>query len=382
MRIDEIEARMAEIRELLNAEDTSALDIPALTAEVRSLKDEKAELEARGQAMAALRSDVAPEVIAGITAKTEKKEGRKMYTAASPEYRSGILKTMRGQELTPEERNAVDFVATTTDSTYGSGSVLPTTMVDRVWDLVEEQHSILGDVTMYRTGTIMEIAVRTEITQGDAKSVNENAANDDEINTMTKVTLSGKDFSKHVDISYAMAKMSNEAFEDFLVNEIGERIGAALAADVVAQILSDYDDDNNALQTAAAGAIAWTDVTALFAVLKNAKGKVVYGSESTIYGYLAGMVDQSGRPIFQPNAQNGVEGYLLGAPVKAEDAVTGKVLLVGDPSKVVLNVVQDVMVETDRDIKKHVITYSGYARAESKLVASKAFGTLTVQESP
>ena len=36
------------------------------------------------------------------------------------------------------------------------------------------------------------------------------------------------------------------------------------------------------------------------------------------------------------------------------------------------------MIETDRDIKKHVITYAGYARAEFKLVAAKAFATLTV----
>lgn len=305
----------------------------------------------------------------------------KRYNVESAEYRTGFLKAMLGVELSAEERTAVDFVATTTDATYGSGNVLPRTMANKIWDLVEEQHSILGDVTMYRTGTILEVAKRTAITQGDAKSVNEAAANDDEINTFVKVTLAGKDFSKHVDISYAMAKMSIDAFEQFLTNEIADRIGAALAADVVAQILSDYDDTNNEIETAAAGVIAWTDVTAAFAVIKNAKRKVVYASEATIYGYLASMVDENGRPIFQPNAQAGIEGYLLGAPVKVEDAVSGDVLLIGDAGQVVYNMVQDIMVEADRDIKKHVITYSGYARGEGALIAPKAFATLTVQAS-
>lgn len=380
MRIDEIESRKAEINALINSEGAE-FDVDALTAEVRALNAEKAEIEERAAKDAELRNAVAPEVVAEIKNNEIKKEERKMYNVESAEYRTGFLKEMLGHELNAEERSAIDFVATTTDATYGSGNVLPRTMADRIWDLVEEQHSIVGDITMYRTGTILEVAKRTAISQGDAASVNENAANDDEINTFAKVTLSGKDFSKHVDISYAMAKMSLDSFEEFLTNEIADRIGCAIAVDVVTQIIADYDDDNNEIETASVGKIAWGDVTSAFAVLKNAKRKAVYASEATIYGFLASMVDDDGRPIFQPNAQNGIEGYLLGAPVKVEDAVSGNVLLIGDASQVVYNMIQDVMVESDRDIKKHVITYSGYARGQGALLAPKAFATLTVKAS-
>ena len=119
------------------------------------------------------------------------------------------------------------------------------------------------------------------------------------------------------------------------------------------------------------------NVRAAFALLQNQKGGiVVYGRRSTIYKYLVGMVDTAGRPIFQINAQNGAEGTLIGAPVKVEDAVAADTLLIGYPKQVVGNMIQDILIESDKDIKKHVITYAGYARFECKLMASKAFATL------
>ena len=380
MTIDEINARMAEIRTEM---DQEGADLEALETEVRNLNAQKEELRKAAEEAEKRRQAIADGTAPVTVIETHhKEEGRKMtYTNESPEYRSGLLKDLLGQELTAEERNAINFVATTTDATYGSGNVLPRQMLNTIWDLIEDQHSILGDITMYRTGTILEIAKRTEISQGDAKTVNENAANDDEVNTFAKVTLSGKDFSKHVNISYAMAKMSIDAFEAFLTNEIAERMGAALAADVVAQIKTDYYSTGNAVTTANEKKIVWADLAGALALLKNAKGGVVvYGQRATIYNYLVGMADTTGRPIYQPNAQAGAEGTLIGYPVKVEEAVDANKLLIGYPQQVVGNMIQDVMVEADRDIKKHVITYAGYARFECKLMAPKAFALLTVDQ--
>lgn len=380
MTIDEINARKAEIAEEVEKPDA---DLDALQEEVRNLNAEAESLRASALAAEEQRKQIAEGTAPVTVIEThESEETRSMtYTNESPEYRSGLLKELLGQDLTAEERSAISFVATTTDATYGSGNVLPRQMLNTIWDLIEDQHSILGDITMYRTGTILEIAKRTEISQGDASTVNENAANDDEVNTFAKVTLSGKDFSKHVNISYAMAKMSIDAFEAFLTNEIAERIGAALAADVVTQIKTDYYSTGNAVTTAAEKKIAWTDIAGALALLKNAKGGVVvYGQRATIYNYLVGMVDTTGRPIYQPNAQAGAEGTLIGYPVKVEEAVDANKLLIGYPQQVVGNMIQDIMVEADRDIKKHVITYAGYARFECKLMAPKAFALLTVDQ--
>lgn len=376
---EELIERRNAIGEEIEAEGA---DIDALDEEFRSIKAELAKREAIEAKKAEIRNIVANgggETIKEFKQEEHKTMEERRYTSASPEYRKGFMKLMLGQELTKEERSAVDFVATTTDQTYGSGYVCPATLVQEIWDLVKEQHSLLADITTYRTGTILEVAARTAISQGDAKNVDEAAANDDEINTMAKFTLTGKDFSKHVNISYAMAKMSIPAFEDFLRSELADRIGCAIAADAVAQILSDYDDTNNAITSANEGKIVFTDVAAAFAALKNVKGNVVvYANNATIYKYLVGMVDSTGRPIFQLNANEGARGSLIGALVKVEDAVEDDVILIGAPKQVVGNFVQDIMVESDRDIKKHVITYAGYARFECKLLAEGAFATLTV----
>ena len=370
-----MEARRAVQEELRTDTETD------YTAIVDAIEKREAALAARNE----LRSRVAKGLEGTNARPAVAKNEPKTYSVGSPEYRSGWLKMMSNQEddMTQEERTAVSYVATTTDATYGAKNLIPTTLLNMIWDMIDEQHSILGDITLYRTGTILEIAKRTGITQGDAATVNENAANDDEINTYTTVKLTGKDFSKHVNISYAMAKMAISAFEPFLAREIADRLGAALAADVMTEITTNYDSTNNAVTTAEDDEIAYKDVAAAMATLENAMGQcVVYATRKTIYKQLVGMVDTTGRPIFQPNAQAGQEGTLIGCPVKVEDAVTDDVLVIGYPKNVVGNMIQDIMVESDKDIKKHVITYAGYARFEAKLIAPKSFATLTVSTTP
>ena len=383
MTVEQLQERLEELRGIgENPEERSADELEQLAEERTAIDNELTERRAAAAREQLRRDNVATGQNGGKTmSKIPENNEKRTYDTGSPEYRTGFLKTMLRQELTAEERDAVNYVMTTGDTTNHTDYLLPKTLLNEIWSLIEEEHSILQDVTLYRTGTILEIPLHVSIKQGDAKNVNENAANDDEINEWGKVTLTGKDFSKHIDISYAMAKMSIDSLEAYLRSEIADRLGAALAADAVAQILADYDDTNNAVTTAEEDAVAFTDIANTLATLKNGKGGIViYGNNSTIYSRLVGMVDTTGRPIFQPSAQAGAQGTLIGFPIKVEDAVEDDVLLIGYPKTVVGNVIQDIMIETARDIKKHVITYAGYARAEFALVAEKAFATLTVDE--
>lgn len=372
-RVREINERLAAIderRTAIVAElEIENADLDTLGEEVRTLNEEYAALQAEKRGI--LISEVAGG--AGTVTRTfaQTPAQRTSYNAASPEYRSAFLKNLLGEDLNAEERAA--FVHTTTNTP----NVLPTTMLNKIWDLVSTEHSIMGDITIYRTGTILEVVKHTAITQGDAKVVAENAANDDEQNTFIKVTLSGKDFSKHVDISYAMERMSIDALEQYLTSEIARQLGAAMAADVVAQIGTDMASGNKK-STAKASTVTFAEVAGLFGSLARVSNVVVYAKRSTIYNYLVGMVDTSGRPIFQTTAQQGAAGSILGATIKVEDAVADNKLLIGDPSKVVYNMVQDIMIESDRDIKKHVTTYSGYARGQGALIDGAAFAELTV----
>lgn len=368
-RIEEIEARLSAIAAEL--EDDGA-DLPALEQEVRNLKEEHKNIMDGMEKREQIRREVAGG--AGEVRKKFAPEVReeRSYGADSKEYRNAFLKNLLGAEMTKEERAA--FVHMTTNTS----AVLPTTMLNQIWDLVSKQHSIMGDVTIYRTGTILEVVKHTAIAQGTAKSVAENTANDDEQNTFVKVTLSGKDFSKHVDISYAMERMSIDALEQYLVSEISASLGDAMASDVITQIGTDMESGNK-IESAAAQTLTFAEVAKLFGMLKRVGSVSVYATRATIYNYLVGMVDTTGRPIFQPSAQAGQEGTLLGAAIKVEDAVADDVLLIGDGSKVVYNMVQDIMIENDRDIKKHVVTYSGYARGSGALIDPLAFAQMTIK---
>ena len=364
MTLKDIEERMSAIGAELETEDS---DVDALEKEVRSLKERKSELEQAAEKRAGLMSEIISG--SGHTVKrfAPEKQEKCEYGPNSKEYRNAFLKNLLGQEMTKEERAA--FVHTTANTS----AVLPTTMLNQIWDLVSEQHAIMGDVTIYRTGTILEVVKHTAITQGAAKTISENTANDDEQNTFAKVTLSGKDFSKHVDISYAMERMSIDALEQYLVQEISRSLGGALADDVIAQIGTDMTSGNK-VESASDDTLTFKELASLLGAT------TVYATRSTIYNYLVGMVDTTGRPIFQPSAQAGQEGMILGAQIKVEDSVSDNVILIGDAKQVTYNMVQDIMIESDKDIKKHVTTYSGYAPGSCALINPDAFAQLTITQ--
>ena len=377
MKLEEFNAKVAELKAegtklaqegKLDAAEAKKKDIEALEASFQAEKEAVAEENAITKD-----STIQANFQSEQTLGEENKVMEKMYDASSVEYKNAFLKHISGRDdqMTKLENEA--FVHTT----QNTPNVLPTTMLNKIWDLVSKNHVIVGDVTTYRTGTILEVVKHTAIAQGAAAVKAEGVANDDEQNTFVKVTLSGKDFVKSVELSYAEAKMSIDALEGYLVQEIATNIGEAIANDMVSQIESDLNNDNK-VNAAVSGTLSFADVTGAFAKLKRNSKTVVYCSQATLYNYIVGMTNSAGQLIYQANANEGANGVLLGAKVKIEDSVADGKILMGDPQRVVNNIVQDILVETDKDIKKHKFIYSGYERSECALVDDRAFVEITV----
>jgi HK97 family phage major capsid protein len=377
MKLEEFNAKVAELKAegtklaqegKLDAAEAKKKEIEALEASFQAEKEAVAEENAITKD-----STIQANFQSEQTLGEENKVMEKMYDASSVEYKNAFLKHISGRDdqMTKLENEA--FVHTT----QNTPNVLPTTMLNKIWDLVSKNHVIVGDVTTYRTSTILEVVKHTAIVQGAAAVKAEGVANDDEQNTFVKVTLSGKDFVKSVEISYAEAKMSIEALEGYLVQEISTSIGEAIADDMVSQIESDLNNDNK-VNAAVSGTLSFADVTGAFAKLKRNSKTVVYCSQATLYNYIVGMTNSAGQLIYQANANEGANGVLLGAKVKIEDSVADGKILMGDPQRVVNNIVQDILVETDKDIKKHKFIYSGYERSECALVDDRAFVEITV----
>lgn len=376
MTLSEIETRFAEIRELV-ASESPDLDVAGLNTEVDALEERKTQLNKKAEERAALieKAKTSTEVIA-----QQEERGKNMeeiltreQALAQKDYRSAFFKTFAGEPLNEVEKR----VFTETTATFGGA--LPIETANEIWSNIEEEHPIVGDIKSYRSKSVFEVTVHSAIAAGDAAVTAQGVAPTEEQNTWVKVTLSGKDFAKSVDISYAMGMMSSPVLEDYLVVEISERMGAALAADIIAQITADTAAGNKKT-SAAVKATTFAELNGLFALLKASKGAVVYANEATVYNYLTSIVDTTGRPIFQPNMQDGMVGYLLGKPVKLEDACVNNLFYIGNPKKVVGNFIQDIMIEFAKDIKKHVYTYSGYARFECKLTNGLAFVVFTVKQ--
>lgn len=374
-KVSELKAKGLELTRQNKLEEAQAVK-----KEIEQLQaDFEAEAEAVGEQNALNKGTNVLESMQNVqNLGEENKNMEKIYDASSVEYLNAFLKKISGREDSLTEQENTAYIHTT----QNTPAVLPTTMLDEIWDLVSTEHCIVGDVTTYKTGTILEVVKHTAIAAG--KAAKQTKANegkkptDDEQNTFVKVTLSGNDFAKNVELSYAEAEMSIDALKDYLVREIASSLGEAIADDMVSTIESGIAAAN-VLETATANKITYAEIAGAFASLKKAKDIKVYCTRNTLYNRLATLEDTEGHLIFVPNANEGAEGRLLGADVKIEDSVADDVLLIGDPKKVVNNVITDVMVETDKDISAHKYIYSGYERSECALINDKSFAQLTVK---
>lgn len=265
---------------------------------------------------------------------------------ASEEYRSAFYANLRG-EATEEQRSAL--------LTAGTDAIaIPKALDDKIWDNIYTDHPILGDIDIKRTGVILEVTKHTKVKAGKAGKVEEGAAATLEDNEFVKVTLVGQDYAKTVELTYAAAKMSQGALEDYLATEVANSMGEALAIEIFAKMKTDL---GAAAVTVAKGKnLTFADFCKAVGSVQRGTNLKVYASRAKKFEQIVGMVDTAGQPVFR-------DGCTLGYDVK-EDAAAGDDIFIVDTSKFVLNMVQDIMIENDRDIKNHKIIISGYARAE------------------
>ena len=362
MRIDEINTRLAAIQAELETAEGETLT--ALERETADLIEERTRLQNEVQTRQQLRANIAAGLVTGTTIENHEEENNmenRTFTPASEEYRSAFLKNLRGEEMNEVEKRAFTFLTTNTSAP------LPTVMQNRIIDLIGEAHPIVADVYTLGSGTAISIPVAKSITADAGQTAEGEDHNDLEV-TMTNIDLSGDDYTADVELSYKMAAMAIDAFEDYLITLISGRLGSKLAGGIVAEIKEKMAVANK-IQTG----VNYANICAGFGELKRVGAVVVYGTRKGVYNKLVGMVDSQKRPIFMNAITEKAAGAILGATIKFEDAVGDNELLIGDPKKYLQNVVVPVMIENDRVIKKSKLVYSGYTCQEGTLTDDKAF---------
>lgn len=345
MKMADVEARMAAINEELRKPEA---DLDALEQELDQLEERKKEIIKAAEERRTKLEEIA--AAKGTPAvEEERKMPEKKYGIDSKEYRDAFMANL--VDRATEEQRAI----LADNSAYGDGLSLPVALDERVWDQIHTEHPILADVRTIRSGMPIKV---TKMTPAAITKKMDSATTSEQTFTSAEVVLVGADYHTYVTLSYAEAKMSQGAMEDFLVGEVADAIGEALAKDVFARVLSDAGTGQRV--TPASGDTLFTSVKAALALATQAGKPVIY-APATSYYEVVGAIAQ-GSPYNM--------GHAVGVEVKLDNAATKVTVL--DPRMFVLNVIQDTIVESQKDVKDAAYVISGYARAEGCLRKTKA----------
>ena len=345
--IEQIEARSLELVSAIDAaENNEAMD--AIQAEMDALEERKAQIVAEIEERKANIADVIKgegEVVETIVEERKEKE---MFGIETKEYRDAFMANLVGRATVEQRAILAD------NSAYGDGLALPVGLDRDIWDQINSAHPILADVDVLRSGIAIKV---TKMTPAAVTKKMDSANSTEQTFTGVDVTLVGADYHTYVTLSYAEAKMSQGAMERFLVKEVADALGEALAKDVFARILSDAGNAQKV--TPASGSTVFENVKLALALASQ--GNPVVYAPATSYYEIVGAIQQ-GSPF---NI-----GAALGVEVKKDNAAT-KITVV-DPKLFVLNVIQDTIVESERDAKNAQFVIGGYLRAEGCLRKTKA----------
>ena len=209
------------VSKLESDEEYSEEDINKFEQRAKELEDLKKSLKEKAQQRAAILENVKNGVI-GKTVESveERKVDNKMNEEKDilrdAEYRSAFLKKLQGKKLNESEERAM------TTATNSVGAVIPTVTQDLVMQKLEEAAPLLNEIELMRVNGNVTFAVEADST--DANIHAEGATITEDGDVLIPVNLNSYEITKYITISKTVAKMSVDAFENWLTNMLARRI--------------------------------------------------------------------------------------------------------------------------------------------------------------
>lgn len=229
MRIEEILARLAEIRSLMSRPDYDDAQSEALLAEVRSLQAEQAQIEARAAQTAELRRNVGADVQAQIA--------RQENPAAVPSNEEIRSSAAYGAAFLHAWRTGDDHEARALLTTAVSGQIPVPTQLETEIRTAWEEHQLLGLVRhSYFPGSV-KIGFELSAT-GAEIHVEGSAAPDEEVVTIGVVTLEPETIKKWITVSDEALENTTVETAAYLYKEIAYRIVAKAEEILVGKIVA------------------------------------------------------------------------------------------------------------------------------------------------
>lgn len=384
--IGDIEKRAAEIGELINSDPN--VDIQSLNIELEGLKQAKENIEERSQQQPPL----TPITGMNFNQNTQEPKGD---VFASKEYRNAFFKTMLGQKLTDiEERTykrAMEIVdsekrADQFSTTTNSAAVLPTQTLNEIISKARTMGGLISNCRSFNIPTNISVPIGTPSTKASWHTEGTTVNSENPADNIAQVSFAGYEIIKIFSISAASKKMSIQAFESYIIQELTNCVMECIADSLVNGTGSQQGtgvltgitwNSENSFTYAKSGNVAYKDLTKMMSKLKRgySAGAKWAMSNATLYNSIYSLVDSNGRPIFIADPKNENIGYILGKPVIIDDNIADDVILLGNFNYMGYNIPQGIIVETSREssFKSGLIDYRAMAIADTKPLVDEAF---------
>ena len=370
-RIDEINTRLAAIESEIDRASGEALT--ALENEVETLTAERSQIMNDVQARQALRANIAAGRITGnIIEHEEENNIENRFAIGSVEYREAYLMRLQGRELTAEQRAAVTATA-----------AIPTQTLNKVFGYMQDS-PILSRIDMtHIPGTVV---LPVEDAVADASWVAMATASTDSADGIDSISLGAHKLIKTVEITADVEAMAIDAFEDWLVAKLGEKMEAALDNAVfngtgTNQPTGIVKTIATATGTFTKAKAKYSDLIAIIAALPSgpAKNATFAMPRKLFFTDVLGIEDLQGQPVCHTDVESPAKYNILGYHVILDDNVPTDTILFGDFKAYKMNIASDPTIKSDDSVGFRTGTrvYRSMALADGKLAMADAFVRFT-----
>lgn len=378
--LEKIEQRAAQLKGIIDTDPNA--DITAINIEIDGLNQAKSNLQEKEQEERSFNP-----ITGASFAKKDEVPTENIF--GSKEYRSAFFKQMLGQSLNDVEQRtfnkAMDLQdaerrADAFNTTTNSAAVLPTQTLNEVISKARTMGGLINHVRNFNLPTKIRVPIGTPTTK--AAWHTEGAKVDSEQANVTYVQFDGYEIIKVFSMSAAAKKMSIQAFESYIIDELTNAVMETIADALV-------NGTGEEQGTGLVSGITWnetntldltgdyTDFTKALAQLKRgyAAGAKFAMSNSTLYNNVYGLVDGNKRPLFIQDPKNESVGHILGKEVIVDDNIADGVIILGNFQYMAYNLPEGLMLEVSREssFRSGLVDYRAMAIADTKPLVDEAF---------
>ena len=310
---------------------------------------------------------------------------------SSKEYRNAFFKTMLGKKLTNIEERTFNRAMEIADSekrtdsfstTTNSAAVLPTETLNEIISKARKMGGLISECRNFNIPSNIKVPIGTPKTKASWHT--EGASVESEKPDVAYVGFNGYEIIKIFSISAAAKKMSIEAFESYIIEELTNCVMECIADSLVngtgsnqgTGILSGITWDTTNTVTVSTS-IDYSDFTDALALLKKGYSKNAKWAmnNTTLYKQVYSIVDTTGRPIMISDPKNEAINYVLGKEVVIDDNLPDNTIILGNFKYLGYNIPNGIVIETSREssFKSGLIDYRAMAIADTQPLVSEAF---------